>query len=450
MIRNVIIGLLAVALIGTGIWGSNQASEKESLLVNNENNYQRAFHDLTFHIDQIQDEVGSTLAMNSKEQLSSSLADVWRISSMAQSELGQLPLGMMALHETEALLNKIGDFSYETTIRDLGNEPLSDEEYNQLQTYYDQSGEIKQELRKLQASSIKDQLKWTEAEEAMSSEGEPMDNSIVNGFQNIDDKAKGYSEADIGTKTGFSADLDEELAEQIKQKERITKEEAAEKAKQFLDIPESMQVDVEELGKSLEFEGYALTIEEPEGEDVIYLDMTKRGGYPLWLLQSRPIDDQEISLNKASKKGLQFLEDNGFENMEMIDGKQYDTVGNFQFAPVLDGVRIYPESVYVETALDDGEVVGYKGVEYVANHKERENMEPVLSKKEAQEKINPNVEVMESHLAVIENQNEEEVLCYEFFGTINDDTYRIYINAEDGQEEIVEKMKHAEPVYDTM
>ncbi|RSL33485.1 germination protein YpeB [Salibacterium salarium] len=450
MIRNVIIGLLAVALIGTGIWGTNQASQKESMALENENNYQRAFHDLTFHIDQIQEEVGTTLAMNSKKQLSSSLADVWRISSMAQSELGQLPLGMMALHQTEDLLAKIGDFSYKTTVRDLEDKPLSDKEYEQLQKYYDQSGEIKQELRKLQASSIKNQLKWTDAEEAMSSGQEPMDNSIVNGFQQIDDTVQGYSEADFGTKTGFAADLNEELADKIEGEKPVSKEEAAQKAKQFLDIPDSMQVEVEDLGKSLAFEGYSLTIEEPEGEDTIYLDMTKKGGHPLWLLQSRPIDDQEISLNEASEKGLQFLKDNGFEDMEMIDGKQYDTVGVFQFAPVLDGARIYPESVYVEVALDDGEVVGYKGAEYITNHQEREELEPSISKQEAEENINPNVKIMEQHLAVVQNQEEEDVLCYEFFGTINEDTYKIYINAENGDEEIVEKMKHAEPVYDTM
>ncbi|MFZ4452255.1 germination protein YpeB [Salibacterium aidingense] len=450
MIRNVLIGVLAAALIGTGIWGANQAEQKESLLLNNENNYQRAFHDLTFHIDQLQDEVGTTLAMNSKKQLSSSLAEVWRISSIARNELGQLPLGMMALHETEELLNKIGDFSYKTTIRDLGNDPLSDKEYEKLQKYYDQSGEIKNDLRKLQASSIKDQLKWTEAEEAMSGSNEPMDNSIVNGFQTIDEKAKGYAETEFGPNEQINPDVDEKIAETVSGKAAVSKEQAAKKAKQFLGLPDSMNVDVSELEKGVAFEGYSLTIEEPEGEDTIYLDMTKKGGHTLWFLQSRPVDEPEISLNKASQKALEFLEGNGFEDMEMIDGKQYDTIGTFKFAPVVDDVTIHPETVYIEVALDDGEVVGYKGAEYIVNKKERKELSPSITEEEAAEQLNPNVNVMEQKLAVIQNEEEEDVLCYEFLGTINDDTYRIYINAENGDEEKVEKMKHAEPVYDTM
>ncbi|MGY4690132.1 germination protein YpeB [Salibacterium sp. K-3] len=449
MVRTIIIGVLALALIGTGFWGAGQAGQKEELLIQNENNYQRAFHDLTFHMDQLQDEVGTTLAMNSKKQLSGTLADVWRITAMARSELGQLPIGMMALHDTEELLNKIGDFSYETTVRDLGQEPLSNKEFDRLQKFYEQSGEIKNELRKLQASSIKNQLKWTEAESAMAENGEPMDNSIANGFQTIDNKAKGFRESDFGPNDPVNPEMDKQIAENVKG-DPVNKEQAVKKAKQFLDIPDSMNVEISELGKGTAFEGYTMTMQEPEGEDAIYVDMTKKGGHPLWFLQARPVDEQEISLNKASEKAKQFLKRNGFQDMEMIEGKQYDTIGAFQFAPVKEGVTIYPEAVYMETALDDGEIVGYKGAEYLINKKERSSLSPALTAEEAEEKLNPRVEVMEQRKAVIETENKKEVLCYEFFGTINDDTYKIYINAENGEEEKVEKMKHAEPVYDTM
>ncbi|SDH08305.1 spore germination protein [Alteribacillus persepolensis] len=452
MVKNVLIGVLAAAVIGTGWWGANQASQKEALEINSENNYQRAFHDLSFHLDQIEDEVGSTLAMNSREQLSSSLAQVWRLTSLAQSELGQLPLGLMALNETENLLSKIGDFSYKTTIRDLGEKPLSDQEYEQLQRFYKEAGEIRHDLRKLQASALKEQYKWTEAEQVMADNDAPMDNSIVNGFQTIDNKVKGFKETEFGSEMGqgFAPDVEKKIAESVKGK-ALSKQEAAKKAKQFLGVPDSMEVEIDELDEeSLGFEGYTLTVQEPEGEDEIYMDMTKRGGHPLWFLQSRPIDEPEMSLNEASNKGLAFLEENGYENMELADGKQYDTVGVFQFVTQKDDVKIYPDTVYVEVALDDGEVVGYKASDYIANHHQRDDLSPSISAEEAKAQVNPNVDVQEEGLAVIHNEDDEEILCYEFYGTIENDTFRIYINAEDGDEENVKKMQEAEPVYDTM
>jgi spore germination protein len=39
------------------------------------------------------------------------------------------------------------------------------------------------------------------------------------------------------------------------------------------------------------------------------------------------------------------------------------------------------------------------------------------------------------------------VLCYEFLGTIKNDTYRIFINADTGFEEKVEKLQNSEPLY---
>ncbi|MFE0613355.1 hypothetical protein, partial [Bacillus altitudinis] len=36
---------------------------------------------------------------------------------------------------------------------------------------------------------------------------------------------------------------------------------------------------------------------------------------------------------------------------------------------------------------------------------------------------------------------------YEFLGTIKNDTYRMFINADTGKEERVDKLKNAEPIY---
>ncbi|PTL22383.1 germination protein YpeB, partial [Shouchella clausii] len=84
MFRNLLIAALAVAVVGTGVWGYQQKQEKDQLQITANNTYQRAFHDLTYHIDQIEDELGKTLAMNTQRQLTPSLADVWRVTSLAE------------------------------------------------------------------------------------------------------------------------------------------------------------------------------------------------------------------------------------------------------------------------------------------------------------------------------------------------------------------------------
>lgn len=113
-----------------------------------------------------------------------------------------------------------------------------------------------------------------------------------------------------------------------------------------------------------------------------------------------------------------------------------------------DDVRIYPESIKIKVALDNGQIVGFTGSDYLKSNRERDLPSPKITKEEARGNLNSNVKVMEDGLAVITNDLGDEVLCYEVIGTMDNDTYRIYINAENGYEEKVEKMQNAEPIYE--
>ncbi|TMW73619.1 germination protein YpeB [Alteribacter natronophilus] len=448
MIRSVLIALLVVAVLGTGYWGYLEHQEKNAVLIQAENNYQRAFHELSYDLDHLHDELGSALAMNSRERLSPSLTDVWRITSEAQSDLGQLPMSLMPFSKTEEFLHKIGDFSYRNAVRDLDQEPLSEEEYEQLKTLYSQSGEIQDEMRKVQGMVINDNLKWMDVELAMAAQDNPGDNAIINGFEIIDEKAGHFSETDFGPDSGHITKTDEEIAERVEGLEEIDEQEAVDIAGEFLDRDKDFEVEVDTTGDGLAYKAYSLTIEDPDDGHDIYMDITKKGGKPLWLLEDRQIETADISLYDASEKAGKFLEKNGFESMALVDSKQYENTGVFNFAHMQNDVRVYSDAVVVEVALDNGDIIGYEGFSYIANHEKEKPVNQSLTREEARDRLNPALEVMEHHLAVIENELEEEVLCHEFFGTIDDDTYRIFINAENGREERVEKMDRAEPVYD--
>ncbi|OIJ15874.1 germination protein YpeB [Anaerobacillus arseniciselenatis] len=445
MVRTILVTVLAVAVVSTAFWGYQEHQEKNSILIKAENNYQRAFHDLTYHLDQLHDEIGSTLAMNSRDQLSPSLAEVWRITSMAQNDLGQLPLALMPFSKTEEYLYKIGQFSYRNAIRDLDNEPLSEEEYQTLEQLYEQSGEIQKEMRQVQSMVLNENLRWMDVELALASEEEPLDNAIVNGFKIVDEKVEGFSEVEWGSELPQLQQNDEALKERLNG-EQISEEEAKEIALNFVQL-ENVEVEIEETGEGLAYESFSIKINDPEHEVDIYMDISQKGGHPIWLLQDRQVGDAAISLNEASERAKELLERNDINDMQLVDSKQYNSVGVFNFAYLKDNVRVYPDSIIIDVSLEDGEIIGYEASAYLTNHRDRDVEEPSISLEEAKESLNPALEVMEHHVAMIKNDLGEEVLAYEFFGVINNDTYRIFINAANGEEEKVEKLDHAEPVY---
>lgn len=55
-------------------------------------------------------------------------------------------MGLLPIHKTEQFLSELGDFTYQTAVRDLDDDPLTEEETAQLEEFYQQSGEIRDEL----------------------------------------------------------------------------------------------------------------------------------------------------------------------------------------------------------------------------------------------------------------------------------------------------------------
>ncbi|HAQ06272.1 MAG TPA: germination protein YpeB, partial [Bacillus bacterium] len=186
MLRGIAIAVLVVGIAGTAYWGYQEHREKTAILINAENNYQRAFHDLTYQIDLLNDKIGTSLAMNSKDSLSPQLAEVWKITSEAHNDVGQLPLTLLPFNKTEEFLANIGNFSYKAAVRDLDKEPLTDKEYETLKVLYKQSGEIQQDLRQVQHMVLKNNLRWMDVELALATEeGQQTDNTIIDGFKTV-------------------------------------------------------------------------------------------------------------------------------------------------------------------------------------------------------------------------------------------------------------------------
>ncbi|MFT9600004.1 germination protein YpeB [Mesobacillus sp.] len=445
MLRGIAIAVLVIGIAGTAFWGYQEHREKTAVLINAENNYQRAFHDLTYQIDLLNDKIGTTLAMNSRSSLSPQLAEVWKITSQAHNDVGQLPLTLLPFNKTEEFLANVGNFSYKAAIRDLDKEPLTEKEYSTLKTLYEQSGEIQQDLRKVQYMVLENNLRWMDVELALATEKGQTDNTIIDGFKTVEKTVEGYSETDFGP-----AQINLQLKDENFKKlpgDKISKEDAVQITRKYTPI-KGGEVKVTTNGKGSDYGFFSVSIQNPETNLEASMDITKKGGYPIWFLLDRDVKNQKLSLNDASNKAITFLKDHNFENLDLFESAQYDNIGVFTFVGTQDGIRVYPDAINMKVALDNGDVIGFSAEDYLKSHKARKIPQAGIEIEEAKKKVNPNLKVMDEKKAIILNDLNEEVLCYEFTGVLGNDTFRIYINAEDGTEEKVEKLQNAEPVYE--
>lgn len=442
MARWITIAVLAIGILGVGFWGYQEHQEKNAVLIQAENTYQRSFHELSYHMDMLHDKIGTSLAMDSRDSLSPQLVEIWRLSSQALSNVGQLPLSLVPFDKTEEFLSNIGDFTYKTAVRDLGEEPLEDKEVDRLRTLYKQSEEIKDELRQVQHEVLDDNLRWMDVQLALASQDEPNDNTIIDGFNTVENKVDGFSDTQD---TAYpEAGNQEEHSFKYLTGEKINEKKAKEIGEDMFHIKKDDGIDVEttKSGDGANIPTYSLSYEDKKKTG--YMDISEKGGHPLSLIINRDINNKKLSLNDGLEKAKAYLKDQDFDKMTIFESNEYNDIGVYSFLAIEDDVRVFPDAIQVKVALDNGDIIGLNARNYYMNHTDRSMPKPKLSKKEAKEKVNPKVDIQEDFMAVIDDDTGKEVLTYEFLGIIGNNTYRIFINALTGREEKVEKMGETE------
>lgn len=431
--------ILLVALIGTGVWGYTEHQEKNSILIKAENQYQRAFHDLSFHMDKLKSELGNALAVHtaSTDSYRKGLVNVWRLTSEAQNEINQLPLSLMEFNKTEEFLSKLAKFSYGAAVRDLNKKPLSKEEMKTLSSLYEHSNEISNELRGVQGKVIANRLRWMDVELALASDKQPEDNTIIDGFQTVDKKVSNYNELSTGV-TSMSLHTKRDVS--VLTGKEMTLGEIQQKAAKFSGLP-AEQIKVNENGNASEYQSLSANAMGASGESVLQMDFTKKGGELIYFMKPREVKETKLSVREARDKANEFLDQHGYPNMTAVSFDKYGNTANITFARKIDDIVYYPQKLVTTVALDNGELTGMQTTDYVFSKKDQIPAKPKLSLDEARKKLNSNLKVVSDGMAVIKDQNDKDVMCYEFIGNMNDQSYRVYINGDLGTEEKIETIR---------
>lgn len=443
MLRTILIVFLSIGLIGTVYWGYKEHEEKNALLIHAENNYQRSFHELSYHMDLLHDQIGTSLAMNSGEKLSPQFVEIWRITSEALTNVSQLPLSLIPIVKTEEFLSDIGSFTYRTAIRNLDDDPLNDEEMDTLHDLYGQAANIKDELRQMQHQVLANNLRWMDVELALATQDEPMDSTIIDGFNSVEDHVDQFTNEREGMP--FLQKVSQKNSYQSVTGKQKSEEDIRKFSKKLFEIDDEINMNISKSGDGADIPIYSVFYEDGKR---VYMDITERGAHPISVLVERNIEKAKISLNDGLIEAENYLKQFGYENMGVLQSQQFDDIGVYTFLNIEDDVRIYPDAIVVKIALDNGDIMGLNAKEYVLNHHERNIGKPELTSEEAREEVNQSVQIHDEHLSIIENDLNEEVLTYEFLGEMNDETYRIFINAETGIEEKVEKLTNTEMNFD--
>ena len=176
--------------------------------------------------------------------------------------------------------------------------------------------------------------------------------------------------------------------------------------------------------------------------------LTKQGGMLLYYMSSASGNAEGKPGEEEGRKyrdiALAKLKELGYEDMRSTYAQYYGGVAVINFAAVQDEVILYSDLVKVWVDRENQNVCGIDARNYLFSHRPREITQVAVSREEAQSMLSANLTVQSHALALIPITPETETLCHEFKCTLGEDSYILYVNAANGEEEQIFKIIDSE------
>ncbi len=426
---SVIVVLVAMLII-LGIYTYNVKKEFKQA---SENSYNMAFFQLVDYVQNVETYLAKSQITNSAEHGAETLTNVWREANLASAYLTQLPIESNELQQTAKFLNQVSDYSYSLSRKNINGEDLSKEDIKNLEDLHRYSVDLENTLNQLSVEMGEGKIKWGDITKK--------DNFVfAQQVSNISKDSFGSLEENFHEYSGLI--YDGAFSEHITTKEKkgltgdnIDEEKAKEIAQKFIGEEKIENISYNGKGENSNIVSYDFSAKLKNEDRNIAISVSEKGGHVVYMNADRQVNDELISNDEANKKGKEFLQNQGFDNMKETYYLKESGIVTINYAYLQDDVVIYPDLIKVKVALDNGEILGIETTGYLNSHNKR-NIEKVkISKEKAKENLNKKLKINSEGLAIIPTEWKTEILCWEFKGKFDDMDCIVYVNAQTGKEE---------------
>ena len=412
-----------------------------------ENDYNMAFFELVNYVENVETYLAKSLISSTPEHGAETLTHIWREANLAQSYLARLPIGSQELANTSKFLNQVSDYSYSLSRKNIYNAKLTQEDFDNLNQLHSYSVELENTLNQLSADMNDGRIKWGELTQKGSSVfATQVSNISHDSFSNLEENFNEY--AGLIYDGAFS-----EHMTSVEKKgltgENITEEQAKQIATEFVGQDKIKEIKSMGLSENTDIPSYDFVIllkDERNKNNTVSVAVSQKGGHIVSMNYDREIEAQTISNERANEIGINFLNEKGFTNMKetyFLNQGGALTINYAYNQQTQNGeVLMYPDLIKLKIALDNGEILGIETTGYLNSHFERNLPNVKISKEEAKQNLNKNLNIQSEGLAVIPTEFKTEIFCWEFKGKVEETEFLVYINAQTGKEEDILVIKN--------
>ena len=422
--RYLLPGLLAIALVAVSLWASRQRARAQSYRTAVEAVYAQAYGELTDDLYQLENTLSKLLAVSSPAQYVLLLDEVWRLSGSAVSNMSHLPVSHVDTAQLNQFIVRLGDYAHALTKKAVRGGIITGEDTAAIAKLRDSCASLAAEHeQKLSAGEIPsgdEDVYFVESEETQYKDGE----DIARFPTLIYDGPFSESSEKLQPRGLTGPQVDQTGAEQ-------TAERIAGLDMTFSGMSEG------------QIPAYDFSFSDEKG-NWAEASVTRQGGMLLYYMSSAAGNAEGRPDEETGKRyrdiALEKLGELGYGEMQSAYAQYYGGVAVINFAPVQDGAILYSDLVKVWVDRETQRVCGIDARNYLFSHRPREIGQAAVSQEDAEGMLAPSLQVQSHAMALIPVTPETEVLCHEFKCTLGEDSYIIYINAANGQEEQIFKI----------
>lgn len=417
---------VVILLLGAGLSGFKLMSRYKTTI---EYKYQLALTNLSDYMSNIKTTLEKGLYANTAAQQQPLLAKLMTMTEGAKASLSQLPISNEQSVSIQKYLGQVGDFSSYALTKLSKNTKLTDDERETLNVFYDYACELDTSISDIAAvygdgrTDIGMPITLEGNLESIGGEVEEL--TLDSGFREMNE---GFTDYPTMIYDGpFSDHIQQQQPKLVNGKTEITENQALVIAAQFIDCNQS----------ELNFDGSSegnLPTYNFSGENM-YISVTRQGGVVDIFENYSTAANTTVSYTDALKKAQEFLIGQKMENFKESYYVIENNICTINFAYTDNDIIYYSDLIKVGVNMETGEITSYCATGYIMNHTERTLTEPLLTPEEAQASLSSLLTVESGKLALIPTAGKNEVLCYEFTCSNDNDTVLVYVNADTGMEE---------------
>lgn len=427
-VLNVAIFMTFGALIIFSLEMTNNFKRQKNLV---QDEYNKSMYLAVSYINNVEVDLAKLLVTSTPKMSAVTLADIWKQANLAKECLEQIPVGQNSMANASKYLTQVSDFSYTLMKQNISDIKLTEEEYEKLKHIYEDSSKLSSKMSDIYDDLNAGRIKWDELEK-IGNEKLP-DNDISNSISEVGKTFQNYE--GLIYDGAFSDHLLSSGPKFLSQKE-ISEDDAKKYIEEVILNDEKIDK-IEFKGESnrkIELYNFDVTLDSKQKRTI---SITKNDCKLYLMIGDKKVREENISVEEAKKRGMEFLNKLGIDNMTETYYQKTENMIVINYAATQDGVILYPDLIKVKISLDDGKVYGVEAAGYIFNHTTRNNLKPSISQEKAKSILNSSIEIISSDLALIPTESNSEILTYEFKGKIDNREFLIYINADNAREEKV-------------